>query len=316
MKELKIDEELRDLLPPLTDDEYKKLEKNIKKKGFDINCPIMEWNGYIADGHNRYSICKKHNIEFVSAKLAYKTKEEVMEWMLDIQLGRRNLNPIQRIAVTEKYRPIYEKQAKENQGKRTDLVVNLPQSNTSIGNKGDSLGRTSEKLANIAGVSEKTYRMGAKVLKSDNEEIKQDVMSGKMSISAGYKKISKPTTKLKEKVNTVIASPSLPIYEEKEGQKELIIDLPPDSIREIIADMKVPKNADDYWNFLNEIECIQENFQEPIEVAFDILFERHDIDGRITLEERDIAIDCISDLIKRMEKLKDNIKNTRLKGEE
>lgn len=34
-----------------------------------------------------------------------------MEWMLDIQLGRRNLSPIQRIAVAEKYRPIYEKQA-------------------------------------------------------------------------------------------------------------------------------------------------------------------------------------------------------------
>ena len=37
------------------------------------------------------------------------------KWMLDIQLGRRNLTPIQRIAVAEKYRPIYEKQAKENQ---------------------------------------------------------------------------------------------------------------------------------------------------------------------------------------------------------
>ena len=36
------------------------------------------------------------------------------KWMLDIQLGRRNLTPIQRIAVAEKYRPIYEKQAKEN----------------------------------------------------------------------------------------------------------------------------------------------------------------------------------------------------------
>jgi len=37
-----------------------------------------------------------------------------MEWMLDIQLGRRNLSPIQRIAIAEKYRNIYEKQAKEN----------------------------------------------------------------------------------------------------------------------------------------------------------------------------------------------------------
>lgn len=33
-----------------------------------------------------------------------------MRWMLDIQLGRRNLSPIQRIAITEKYRPIYERQ--------------------------------------------------------------------------------------------------------------------------------------------------------------------------------------------------------------
>lgn len=46
-----------------------------------------------------------------------------MEWMLDIQLGRRNLSPIQRIKVTEKYRPIYERQAKENQGTRTDLKI-------------------------------------------------------------------------------------------------------------------------------------------------------------------------------------------------
>ena len=38
-----------------------------------------------------------------------------MRWMLDIRLGRRNLSPIQRIAVAEKYGPIYERQARENQ---------------------------------------------------------------------------------------------------------------------------------------------------------------------------------------------------------
>ena len=51
----------------------------------------------------------------MSLSIAYETKEEVMEWTLDIQLGRQNLSPIQRIAVAEKYRPIYEKQARENQ---------------------------------------------------------------------------------------------------------------------------------------------------------------------------------------------------------
>lgn len=85
----------------------------------------MEWNGFIVDGHNRYSICKKHNIEYVVGTLGYETKDEVMEWMLDIQLGRRNLSPIQRIAVAEKYRSIYERQAKENQGTRNDLNNNF-----------------------------------------------------------------------------------------------------------------------------------------------------------------------------------------------
>ena len=71
----------------------------------------------------------------VISTLAYDTKEEVMRWMLDIQLGRRNLSPIQRIAVAEKYRPLYEKEAKENQSKAgkeygnggTKLTANLPQ---------------------------------------------------------------------------------------------------------------------------------------------------------------------------------------------
>lgn len=83
-------------------------------------------SNYLSAPHNRYSICKKHNIEPVIGTLAYDTKEEVMEWMLDIQLGRRNLSPIQRIAITEKYRPIYEKQAKTRQGDRNDLSNNFP----------------------------------------------------------------------------------------------------------------------------------------------------------------------------------------------
>jgi len=44
---------------------------------------------------------------------AYDTKEEVMECMLNIQLGRRNLSPIQRIAIAEKYRNIYENKPKK-----------------------------------------------------------------------------------------------------------------------------------------------------------------------------------------------------------
>ena len=88
-----------------------------------------------------------------------------MEWMLDIQLGRRNLSPIQRIAIAEKYRSIYEKQARANQ---FDVRA---------------------KLAETAGVSTDTYSKGKKILDSDNEEVKNAVLSGEMSINAGYNKL-------------------------------------------------------------------------------------------------------------------------------
>lgn len=128
--------------------------------------------------------------------------DEVMEWMLDIQLGRRNLSPIQRIAVAEKYRPIYERQALFNKqlamqmarksnpkNANEQFTENLPQTeNIDIRNP-----TTDKKLSDIAGVSEKTYRMGAKILQSDDEQLKQEVLSGQKSISAGYKELTTST---------------------------------------------------------------------------------------------------------------------------
>lgn len=198
MRELKIDPELRDLLPPLTSEEYKQLEKNIVENGFDRNFPIMEWQGFIVDGHNRYDICKKHNIEPIIGTLAYKTKEEVMEWMLDIQLGRRNLTPIQKIAITEKYRPIYEKQAKENkqnammiarqnnENNKNEQFLQISSTTVDSKNKID----VRAKLAETAGVSTDTYSKGKKILDSDNEKLKQEVLSGEKSINAGYKELT------------------------------------------------------------------------------------------------------------------------------
>lgn len=109
------------------------------------------------------------------------------------QLGRRNLSPIQRIFVTEKYRPIYEKQAKENlrlaeggdrrskEYIRNQGVEKLPQ----VENKID----VRAKLAKTAGVSTDTYSKGKKILDSDNERLKKEVLSGEIGGSA--KKVGK-----------------------------------------------------------------------------------------------------------------------------
>lgn len=125
-----------------------------------------------------------------------------MQWMLDIQLGRRNLSPIQRIAVTEKYRPIYEKQAKENQGVRNDLKNNIPQNIGESEKKKRAKDReVNSKLAKVANVNPETYRQAKRVLDSNNEELKERVLSGKTSISAGYKELQDEKKKIQSSDN-------------------------------------------------------------------------------------------------------------------
>lgn len=283
MRELKIDPELRDLLPPLTDDEYKQLEKNIVENGFDRNFPIMEWHGYVVDGHNRYKICKDHNItDYVVGTLAYETKEEVMEWMLDIQLGRRNLSPIQRIAITEKYRPIYEKQAlinkqnaisearKNNENNKNEqFSVNLPKT-VPI--------NTSEKLASVAGVSEKTYRMGAKILNSDNEEVKEKVLLGEMSINAGYNKIRED---IKQKENTSNETTTTQSILKKEISKPItengVVLLPEDSkenkiMNDIARQMKSGTIDSTLFSNEKEIKNISSITKDAISSIFNYIF--------------------------------------------
>lgn len=119
-----------------------------------------------------------------------------MGWMLDIQLGRRNIFPVQRIAVAEKYRPIYEKQARERQSKaggdkksenyKKSVVTNSSQV---ISNDKDRNPTVRKILSDAAGVSEDTYSKGKKILDSDNETLKQEVLSGEKSINAGNKEL-------------------------------------------------------------------------------------------------------------------------------
>lgn len=88
-KKLKIDPDFRDLLPPLSKQQKNELEQLILNEG--CRDAILTWKGYIIDGHNRYSICTKHNIEFQTIELAFKDKDDVIIWMISTQAARRNL---------------------------------------------------------------------------------------------------------------------------------------------------------------------------------------------------------------------------------
>jgi hypothetical protein len=303
LRELKIDSELKDLLPPLTDEEYKQLEKNITANGFDKNFPIMEWHGFIADGHNRYAICKKHNIEPVIGTLAYETKEEVMKWMLDIQLGRRNLSPIQRIAIAEKSRPLYEKEAKKRQATSTggvnpQLVTNSSQADTNKKNRNPTVRKM---LSDVAGVGEDTYTKGAKILNSDNEEVKEKVLSGEMSINAGYKEITgKKKDVERENNNATIAAPTI-ITEVKSTKKETSKPQISDETKQICQDLKTEKTKeylDSIWDYkVSIIECMNIGFQRYYDGFVSILQE---MNGKVDQEELD---ECIENAERNVEEM-------------
>lgn len=88
---LTIDEEFKNIIPPLSEAEYKQLEQNILKEG--CRDRIITWNDMIIDGHNRHSICEKHGIEYdVMAIDHFENRHEVIDWMIHNQIGKRNLS--------------------------------------------------------------------------------------------------------------------------------------------------------------------------------------------------------------------------------
>ena len=88
---LKIDPEFQGKIPPLTFEELEQLEKNIVNDGKVIN-PIIVWNGVIVDGHNRYTILRKHpDIPYTVHEKEFADRYEAIIWICKNQLGRRNL---------------------------------------------------------------------------------------------------------------------------------------------------------------------------------------------------------------------------------
>ena len=93
---LKIDPEFQGKIPPLTFEELNQLEANILRDGRIIN-PIIVGRSLIVDGHNRFTIAKKHpEIPFTTHEKAFANRYEAIIWICKNQLGRRNLTPEQK----------------------------------------------------------------------------------------------------------------------------------------------------------------------------------------------------------------------------
>lgn len=129
-----------------------------------------------------------------------------LECMINIQLGRRNLPPQQRIAVVKKFEKKIQDQAKAKLIESGKLYGENHPKDKSLSPNGETLLdrkiHTDKELAKMAGVGTGTIARFNKVMNSDDEELKKKVLANEVSINAGYKEIKqKENNKIDTKLN-------------------------------------------------------------------------------------------------------------------
>lgn len=183
---MQILKELEILIPPLTSEEFKQLERNILEEG--IRDPLVTWNGILVDGHNRYRIAQEYDIDFIAVEKEFPDLNAVKEWMINNQFGRRNLNNYQRSVLALQLEDVFKAKAKENQGNRNDIKQISAESKPI---------ETRQEIAKVANVSHDTIAKVKKIESVASPEIKAKVSTGEISINEAFKEIKKEENEVK-----------------------------------------------------------------------------------------------------------------------
>ena len=185
MQNLSINPELKSLIPPLTAEEFKQLETNVLAEG--IREPIITWQGTIVDGHNRYELAQMYDLPFKVKEMAFASMEDCMDWMINNQLGRRNVTETQKDYLIGKK---YENEKKRHGGAR---------------DQNGPLKKTAEMLGEEFGIGStqvkrnEDFAKGVDLLANVEPELKGQILQGKSDLNKQdvqeFGKISKQAQK-------------------------------------------------------------------------------------------------------------------------
>ena len=115
VSELNTNPEYKTLVPPLSEEDFKNLEKSILKEGI-IYPLIVNKNKTVLDGYHRLKVCKRHFItEIEVSEREFKDKLEEKEFVISCNLNRRHLTLAQRAELGLVIKGIEEEKAKKRQ---------------------------------------------------------------------------------------------------------------------------------------------------------------------------------------------------------
>lgn len=178
MIELRIDPDLQAFITPLSTEEYHNLEADILANG--CREPLVVWNGVIVDGHHRYEICRRHDLDFKVREESFSSKMEAMLWMYKEQNCHRNLSTVARCVMALKCKPLLMEAGRKKQNWRAD-VKTLVQSTAGHNTRG--------LIAKLAGTSENTVQRIERIWEKADPELKTALLNGEISVNKAFRQL-------------------------------------------------------------------------------------------------------------------------------
>ena len=186
---LNINEDLRAYIDPLSEDEFAALERSLLSEG--CRDALVLWGDILVDGHNRYSICQKHEIPFNTMQnRTFKSIEDVHLWMIDNHLGRRSVSDFQRGVLALRKKEIVSARVAQTQSQQSSAEP--ASADPSAQSEGEPPW-TREAVARAARVSSATLGQIEKIQKTAAPELVSAVKSGVISINAAVAVASLPS---------------------------------------------------------------------------------------------------------------------------
>ena len=193
-KELKINPEFKNLIPPLKEEEYRNLEQSLLEEG--CRDAIVTWNGVIVDGHNRYEICQKHGIDFDVIEKEFANEAEAKVWIIDNQNARRNLSDGWKFELKQTRKQILLLMGKQQKSDKLRILLSKNKTlNVKVNKQKPDSHNTQKELAKELGWSPGKVAKADVVWKKGPEEIKEKVKAGEMSIGEAYRKVKQKEKK-------------------------------------------------------------------------------------------------------------------------